>query len=99
MLSHLALSVNSSANFLVYVAWGSKFRLDHCDVAQLSEIICQCVGCNQRYQLTFVAHSSGRFMPPIYSYSREIELCTELSEFTDISVCVPGVYKNHTGNC
>ncbi len=26
MLSHLALSINSSANFFVYVAWGSKFR-------------------------------------------------------------------------
>ena len=28
MLSHLALSINSSANFFVYVAWGSKFRYE-----------------------------------------------------------------------
>merc|ERR1719483_736935 len=26
MVSHLALSINSSANFLVYVAWGTKFK-------------------------------------------------------------------------
>ena len=31
-LAHLALSVNSALNFLVYVFWGTKFRKAFCKV-------------------------------------------------------------------
>jgi hypothetical protein len=26
MVAHLSLTINSSANFLIYVVWGTKFR-------------------------------------------------------------------------
>ena len=31
-LAHLALSLNSSMNFLVYVFWGTKFRVEFCKI-------------------------------------------------------------------